>query len=80
MLDQQEKLMEWKVALLNYHMKHDNIVRYDAFTWNWNPGLICDDALLAALCINVSISDEIRWPTLSCNESFPPKFSNFLAV
>lgn len=51
--------------LLNFiiFMKHDNAVRYDAFRWNWNPGSMCDDALFIASCINVSIADEIRWPT-----------------
>lgn len=47
------------------HMKHDNIIYFDSFLWNWSCSIVCDDALFMAFCINKAIHDKICWPTLA---------------
>lgn len=44
------------------YMKHDNAVRYDAFTWNWSKSSSCDDSGFVASCINEALRGELRWP------------------
>ncbi len=40
-------------------MKHDNVVMYDTFSWDWNKIAICDDAIFIILCNDETIGDEI---------------------
>jgi len=46
------------------YMKHNNVTKYDAFLWNWSKSAINDDGIFIASCINSTIVDEIRWPTI----------------
>jgi hypothetical protein len=59
------KLNPWQ-RLLNFilFMKHDNVTRYDYFMQNWSKSSMWDDVLFISSCINASIVDEIRWPTI----------------
>jgi hypothetical protein len=34
---------------------------YDAFMWNWNKNVICDDVVIIASCINEAIGNKIQW-------------------
>jgi hypothetical protein len=43
-------------------MKHDNVVVFDAFMWNWNKSNVCNYAIFITFCINEALSNEIRWP------------------
>jgi hypothetical protein len=45
-------------------MKHDNVVMFDAFMWNWNKSNVCDDAIFIASCISEALSNEIQWPII----------------
>ncbi len=45
-------------------IKHDNVIKYDAFMWNWNKNAINDNGIFIASCINSIIVDEIHWPTI----------------
>jgi len=42
------------------YMKHDNVIKYDAFMWNWNKSAIIDDGIFVASCINFAIVNEIQ--------------------
>jgi hypothetical protein len=58
-------------------MKHDNIVMYETFSWDWNKIAICDDAIFIILCIDETIGDEIWWPFIKEQATFGihiPKF------
>jgi hypothetical protein len=46
------------------YMKHDNVVMFDAFMWNWNKSNVCDDAIFIASCISEALSNEIQWPII----------------
>jgi len=41
------------------YMKHDNVYMYDVFLWNWSKGVICDDTIFIAFCVDDAIGDEI---------------------
>jgi len=43
-------------------VKHDNVIKYDAFMWNWSKSAINDDTIFIASCINSAITNKIRWP------------------
>ncbi len=45
------------------YMKHENVVVYDVFMWNWSKYAICDDAIFIASYINDSIGDKVWWPS-----------------
>ena len=45
------------------YLKHDNVVRYDAFSWNWSKSSSCDDSIFVASCIEHALPEELRWPT-----------------
>jgi hypothetical protein len=45
-------------------MKHDNVVMFDAFMWNWNKNNVWSDAIFISPCINEALSKEIQWPTI----------------
>jgi hypothetical protein len=45
-------------------MKHDNVIKYDTFMWNWSKSALCDDALFIASWINNAHGNEIQWPTV----------------
>jgi hypothetical protein len=66
-------------CLLNFilHMKHDNITKYDAFMWNWSKSAINDDGMFIASCINFTIVDEIRWPTIEEQQVLGTQLSQF---
>jgi hypothetical protein len=51
--------------ILNFiiYMKHDNVIVYATFMWNWLKYTLCDDAIFIASCVNHALEDEIRWPT-----------------
>jgi hypothetical protein len=53
-----------KQHLFNFilFMKYDNVIKYDAFIWNWNNSVINDNGIFIASCINYAIVDEICWP------------------
>jgi hypothetical protein len=44
-------------------MKHDNVIIYNMFMWNWAKLTLCDDMLFIASCINNALTDENHWPT-----------------
>jgi hypothetical protein len=45
-------------------MKHDIVIMYATFMWNWSKPALCDDAIFIASCISHATEDEIQWPTL----------------
>jgi hypothetical protein len=51
-----------RVLHLVFYLKHDNVVRFDAFNWNWSKSSACDDAIFVASCINSALKHELRWP------------------
>jgi hypothetical protein len=42
-----------------FYVKHNNVIKYDAFMWNWCKSTLSDDALFIASCINNALSNEI---------------------
>ncbi len=58
--------LTFEQCLLNFilYMKHDNVIMYVAFMWNWLKFTLCDDAIFITSCINHAFEDEIRWSTL----------------
>ncbi len=48
----------------NLYMKHDNVNMYDAFMWNYNKCIICNDAIFIPSYINEVIGDKVQWPSL----------------
>jgi hypothetical protein len=41
-------------------MKHDNVIMYDAFMWNYNNNAICDDAIFISSYIIETLGHKIR--------------------
>ncbi len=43
------------------YMKHDNVIMYDAFLWNYND----DDVIFITYCTKkANVADEITWPII----------------
>jgi hypothetical protein len=51
------------LLFLILYMKHDNVIMYATFMWNWSKFALCDDVIFIASCINHALEDEIRWST-----------------
>jgi len=45
-------------------MKHDDVIMYVAFMWNWSKFALCHDTIFIASCVNYALEDEIQWSTL----------------
>jgi hypothetical protein len=45
-------------------MKHDNMIKYDAFMWDWSKSAINDEYIFIASCKKIAIVDEICWPNV----------------
>lgn len=43
-------------------MKHNNVMMYNTFMWNWSKSIFCEDALFIKSCINDAFGNEIQWP------------------
>jgi hypothetical protein len=43
------------------YMKHDNMIMYDTFLWNWNNNVICNDAIYVVSYIKEVIINKIQW-------------------
>jgi hypothetical protein len=59
-------------------MKHDNVVTFNAFMWNWRKSNVCDDAIFIASCINEALSNEIWWPTIKERAQFGSQILGFI--
>jgi len=53
---------EQRLLHLIFYLKHDNVVRYDAYGWNWSKSSACDDAVFVSSCLNEALKDELKWP------------------
>jgi hypothetical protein len=42
-------------------MKHDNVIMYDVFMWNYNNNAICDDAIFISSYNIETLSHKIMW-------------------
>jgi len=38
------------------YMKHDNVIMYNAFMWNWSKSVLCDNVIFIVSYINVLCS------------------------
>jgi hypothetical protein len=55
------------------HMKHGNVIMYDAFLWNYN-----DDVIFITYCIKkANVVDEIIWPFIKGMLPLENKSLNF---
>jgi hypothetical protein len=61
-------------------MKHDNVIKYDTFMWNWSKFALSDDALFIASCINNAFGNEIKWPTFEERVSLVHVCGSFLVI
>ncbi len=64
----------------NLHMKHDNVIKYDPFIWNWSKSTLCDDTSFITSCINNAFGNEIQWPTIEERVSLGTHFMSFLVA
>jgi hypothetical protein len=66
-------------GLFNFilYMKHDNVIKYDAFLWNWNKSVINDVGIFIASCINFTIANEIRWPVIEGHQVLAMQLPQF---
>jgi hypothetical protein len=55
---------ETMFAQLHIVYEARNVIKYDAFLWNWNKNAINDDGIFIASCINFAIVDEIQLPII----------------
>jgi len=53
-----------QLAQLHIVYEAQNVIKYDAFLWNWSKSAINDDGIFIASCINFAIVDEIQWPII----------------
>jgi hypothetical protein len=61
-------------------MKHDNIIKYDTFMWNWSKFALCDDALFIASWINNALGNGIQWPIVKRGCYLVHICKNFLGI
>jgi hypothetical protein len=54
---------EQQLLNLVMFMKHDNMIQFHSFQWNYSRLAVCDYLVFVASCVNVALCNEICWPT-----------------